>query len=827
MSVLRERLAAELAGKVERHGVVVWDDPEGAYTAVIDEIAPPAVTVESFDGSWYDLRHRLEQLLCGQDLPTLVVYVPTKPIDPDPLEEVRAIGTRFCITLPTLVKQACTGTLTEQRIAQIGEQCATIGEAETAIDGGDTAVDARLINTVGKTSTVDVVAALVAGTHETQIVDNGLEEVARSTLAGAIGGDYTGLRGSELRRAAFRQIVLAQIDHVVALPDDLVATYTPATAAQSKTAHAVIDRLQTRTEVHERYIELADAADQQLHLSGLLTWSEGLAGLDTTHAIEEINLTHAYHLLDNDDPQAARELATSRLSSSWWLSPHAPEGDTCAVKYRFVTALADLAIAIAQPVPAIESVAVLRDWYTTHGWKVDAAYRGCELTRVTAGVVIEELDGLFHDARQRYEAWLDQVLHAAADAMAAAEIPNTELQRAIHDRYVKPGGERTAYVLVDALRYELGKDLVERLGTVHADVTIDAAIATPPTITPVGMAALLPKADTDFGIELDADDRLQVRVAKSLVKTVKDRVNQLEHAHGPVVDLLLDDVAQFSNKELKKNLGESGLVLVRSTEIDSAGEVDKLAASWGSFDVTLDVLRTAIAKLLHAGIHRVVVTADHGFLATRQLGDERRIDKPATGNGELHRRAWIGRGGTSSQSTLKVPLNAFGITGDLDIITPRGLGVFTSGGGLQFFHGGLSPQELIVPVIVVTRTEASPEPKYQIALSVAGGRITTGVIAVTIAMTGDLFTSESPILVRLIQNENHVATVVGGDGYHRSTGAIDAKANSTQVVTMQITENLRPGTTATLEVLDAATGVRLAAADIDVAADIQVNDDLD
>ena len=119
------------------------------------------------------------------------------------------------------------------------------------------------------------------------------------------------------------------------------------------------------------------------------------------------------------------------------------------------------------------------------------------------------------------------------------------------------------------------------------------------------------------------------------------------------------------------------------------------------------MLQTAVAKLLHAGIQRVVITADHGFLAVRQLGEEPKIDKPSTGTGELHRRAWIGRGGTASESTVKVPLAAFGIGGDLDIIAPRGLGVFASGGGLQFFHGGLSPQELIVPVITVTADETT------------------------------------------------------------------------------------------------------------------------
>jgi hypothetical protein len=382
-------------------------------------------------------------------------------------------------------------------------------------------------------------------------------------------------------------------------------------------------------------------------------------------------------------------------------------------------------------------------------------------------------------------------------------------------------------VLVDALRYELGADLVDRLRSLHADVGIHAALGTPPTITPVGMAAVLPGADTSFSVDLDAKSRLDVSIGATPVRSVKDRVQLLEHAHGTVANLVLDDVAQYSNKELQKKIAGAKLVLVRSTEIDADGEADQLAASWVSFGGILTVLQTAVAKLIHAGVRRVVLTSDHGFLAVRQLGEDRRIDKSATGTGEQHRRAWIGRGGTVSASTVKAPLAAFGIGGDLEIIAPRGLGVFASGGGLQFFHGGLSPQELVVPVITVDAQESTPEPQYAIELAVAGGRISTGVLAVTLTMTGDLFTRESRVRLQLMQDRNLVGSVVGGDGFDPDTASIAATVDTPRVITVQATANLVAGSTATLEVLDAASGVRLATLDVDVAFNILVDDDLD
>ncbi len=826
MSALREELATELAAKVDRHGVVVWDDPEAAYAAVVDEVVPAGVAVHRFDGSWFELRRRLEPSMTGSEPPTIVAYVPAKPPDPDPLEELRSVGARFRVTLPTLLKTALAGKLTEQRILQIGEQCSTIGEADSALDGGDSSIDARLISVIGESATSSIAAAVIGGRHAAELEERDLTGVARQMLQEAVGG-LVDDDDDDLRQAACRQVLLTCLDRVVPLPEELAGSLAPVTPAQSRMALAIVERLQSRAELAVAYIELAQSVDAQLHLGTLLPWNDGLSEVDLTPAIEELALSESFRRLTADDHPGALALASARLASSWWLRPRAPGGEVLAIKYRAVRALARLGLVLARPVPKLATVAEVRDWYAAEGHDVDAAYRQSELIRVTSGVVIDELDELFHQARQRYEHWLDSVLLTSAGAMGAPELPPDTLQRSIHRRFLRNSPTRTAYVMVDALRYELGVDLVERLKVLNAEVEISSAVGTPPTITPVGMAALLPRADTDFRIDLDGNGRLAVRVGGNPVGSVKDRVSQLEHAHGLVAHLVLDDVAQCSNKELTRKLGDAELVLIRSTEIDAGGESDQLAASWGGFDMTLNVLQTAVAKLLHAGIPRVVITADHGFLAVRQLGEDRRIDKPVTGTGEMHRRAWVGRGGTATESTLKVPLSAFGIAGDLDIITPRGLGVFVSGGGLQFFHGGLSPQELIVPIIVVTAEDDSPDPQYEIGLSVAGGKITTGIVAVTVTMTGDLFTRASRIRLHLTRDKAQIGAVVGGDGFDPATETIDADVDAAKVITMQITADLVAGSTATLEVLDAATGVRLAALDVDVAATILMDDDLD
>ena len=673
-----------------------------------------------------------------------------------------------------------------------------------------------------------IAGELLTGNHDDALLDEDMLDAAVSFFQQALGSKTTSVDPKGLRAEIFRDLVRSVIESTVGeLPTEWPTNSFPASLAQRKTATETWAGLRANPGAEAAIVELAAEADQLFHTSVVLDWHPALEGVDVTSGIESLALHRVHRLMETAEWSEARALATARMASSWWAQPNRLAHDDFPTRWRAVRALAELNEEMGRAIPPLPSMQTMLDWYETNGWRVDAAYRKCELLRVTSGTDLDEFDEHFVASRLRYEDWLDQVLSASANAVAAdPHVPEDRQQRSIHHREVR-GRSDTAYVLVDALRYELGADLASRLSRLNANVDLVSAVAAVPTITAVGMSAVTPGADLRFEVALGDDSRLTVHVDGQQVRSVADRIKRFEHAHGTVADIPLDKLAQASNKELKKQIDGAALLVVRSTEIDTDGESDQLAASWGSFDATLEVLHTAIARLLHAGLKRVVITADHGFLALRRIGDERRINKPSSGAGELHRRAWIGSGGTATPSTVKVPLSDFGIGGDLDIIAPRGLGVFTVSGGLQFFHGGLSPQEIIVPVIIVTSDEPTTEPKYEIQLSVAGGRISTGVVAVTIQMTGDLFTSDSRVRLALNQDGKRVARIVGGDGYDPTTETIEAAVDKSRVIMLQISENLLSGSTATLEVLDASTGVRLGKEfAVEVAADVIVEDEL-
>jgi hypothetical protein len=62
-------------------------------------------------------------------------------------------------------------------------------------------------------------------------------------------------------------------------------------------------------------------------------------------------------------------------------------------------------------------------------------------------------------------------------------------QTSIWPEVVKPLPKPVAYILVDAMRYEIGAELASRIAN-FGEVRLRAAIGALPSITPIGMAAL-------------------------------------------------------------------------------------------------------------------------------------------------------------------------------------------------------------------------------------------------------------------------------------------------------------------------------------------------
>ena len=207
--------------------------------------------------------------------------------------------------------------------------------------------------------------------------------------------------------------------------------------------------------------------------------------------------------------------------------------------------------------------------------------------------------------------------------------------------------------------------------------------------------------------------KLALEIAGTVVKDRKDRINFIKaHAGVPVFDMKLDDLLPKPTKKVRDGIQNAQLVLVTSQEIDEFGEKDtKLARLL--MDTMLDQLRRCVRILRDAGIKTIIIAADHGHLFAEEVGEDMKIDAPGGKTADLHRRIWVGEGGNMDASFMRTPLRSLGVDSDFDIATPWNFAVFkVAGGNLIYFHGGLSPQELIIPVLTLTpkarRTTGTP-----------------------------------------------------------------------------------------------------------------------
>jgi hypothetical protein len=298
------------------------------------------------------------------------------------------------------------------------------------------------------------------------------------------------------------------------------------------------------------------------------------------------------------------------------------------------------------------------------------------------------------------------------------------------------------------MRFEMGVELGEPLKD-SEEVVLRPAVAALPTLTPVGMAALLPGASGSFGV-VEHDGKLAARIDGTPMRDLQARMKYLKSRVPGAVDLELGRVLQLTTKKRADAVEGAPLVLVRSREIDSLGEVGDNLVARQLMDTTVGNVARAVRKLASVGVERFVISADHGHLFTRERDEAFRTDNPGGNTVELHRRCWIGRGGKSPTGALRVAAVDVGYESDLDFIFPTGIGVFRAGGGLAYHHGGISLQELIVPVLSlrVRQAETRAEAGVEVRLGGVPEILTNRTFGVTLELAG-LFASE-PKAVRPI-----------------------------------------------------------------------------
>jgi uncharacterized protein (TIGR02687 family) len=276
-------------------------------------------------------------------------------------------------------------------------------------------------------------------------------------------------------------------------------------------------------------------------------------------------------------------------------------------------------------------------------------------------------------------------------------------QRDFYKNYVE-GKDKTIVIISDAMRYEVGRELAERLKddprcTIHPTKGMAANIGMLPSYTRLGMAALLPHRT------LEMDEGYTVLADGEKCEDLLSRQAILQSYDKDAVCYQFDDVKKCSATKLKDELfkGKSVIYLYHN-QIDARG--DKANTEDEVFDACESAIREIYdfitSKAANVNVYRFVVTADHGFIYKRdKLIESDKIGGVSGKNAWINRRFIVSQDEVIDDGVENMSLGLIFGNEDKKIVSyPTSSHVFkVTGGGQNYVHGGSSPQEMLIPVI--------------------------------------------------------------------------------------------------------------------------------
>lgn len=349
--------------------------------------------------------------------------------------------------------------------------------------------------------------------------------------------------------------------------------------------------------------------------------------------------------------------------------------------------------------------------YTTEYYIMDTYYREFHKSySESLKNYHEELSDLFTHVMEKveglYTTWfLGQLGNNWSDACAdnlreygrVLEVPQ---QTDFYRRQVAASDSKVYVIISDAMRYEVAATLAEQLQReTQAKVDLKSMQGIFPTITKFGMAALLPHKELSVELKSGKTERLAV-LADGQSTEANNRDKLLKSADPASVALKYKDIIGMKRADRQALIKGMNVVYIYHDTIDEAGHLE--GSIFTACDTAIEELKNMVRIIANEwGGANIIITSDHGFLYTHSpLTEDDKVDKTTESDQdvEIGRRYAIMQKGAQPQYLL--PVKFLGGNTAYDAFAPReSIRIKMKGGGLNFVHGGISLQEMVVPVI--------------------------------------------------------------------------------------------------------------------------------
>ena len=838
LSLVRNQIVRELHELLDDRRVVVWYDPSQDFAALFDDLDDDGVQKVDArrsmlkarrvaDHYWTAVAHPSEGTPSG---PRLLIYVPWGRAATDeakvqePFEAYACIGAHFGVD-PAQSLRAFAHKALPQRTADIDRlysehRRVTLTQLEALARHASYPL---LKQGLGTDDAIEVAARVIVEPDQVRValagagVQSDLARLLRESFGFEAPSDETMLRLAFRRWVLFSEFAF-DVDGRV---PEHAASVPRATTPFRNAIYSVCDRVRGAEQWREGYIAAATEVEKEVRLGSLPGEASSWGERDTFAAEDTAALQFVQAECLAGRLEVARRTIDVRRHSIW--RRELERGQLWTLASRALELLEAGRRWTNRATPAARPVADHVRGYAADGdglWLVDRAQRWMERA---AGDCVER--EVLQPLVERTQAVYRQAIDCAQQAFLEAVVrdgwpPEGPLQIRVFARHVAPAvqaGERVAYFLLDALRYEMGRDLgqmLDTLGTVHVEPTATVV----PTTTTFGMAALLPGADTGFGCAVH-EGGLVPTVAGKAMLTVEERKGRfLEQFGDRYVDLRLDELQDANVPKMRKLIGRATLLVVRSDDSVKAGEGTNLLIGATLHDVDPGRCEDEVAQRSRCTSRRHPAGLRGGPWARAvPRGPARRCAEgprrvvaasPRSDGARLGTSlAAAGGGARRSRDVARRPR-----AGEGCVALATGFRVFAAGAG--FFHEGISLQECIVPTVVLALAASAKREDGgvdNVEVSYRQDRFSQRVFVVKLKLSS-LLHAHADVHVAVVEPGGGASTVgraADSDARDPATGLIRLRTGTEEAVAIRVDDEF-DGREVEIQVLDGTgTGVVL------------------
>ncbi len=804
------------------HQIYTWLDPDGTYQDFVRELrdnqqsqrnARSKYLIIPFEGSYLEMMLEIDQKLSGVYPPLTLIYLPfhtKEETEASPLLEMLLAGTEFSVPFDELIHSAATGrTSLSETNDFLGKQNISLVDADQWLKEQMQENDGQFWSQLHSlTSPADLVGAITGSRDDFAIPPQFKISENQETFWRYAEVQY-GLPADWAPKTEFLQrlkpeqeprfydllYVVASWALVVEFIDDVGNTTLPE-------AFRFIPQLDKRIRKkcsrfasvlranHKTYYQtIADETETQLFFIPVRKIkAKDLGKIDTFRFEEDTYFQASLALLERDKFGAVLEWANTRLENadpdkeSFWIKEFPANRSRWEI-IRISCILGQKLQSSPEHLPQMNSTDEAAEYYVQTWAPIDQAHRHFEqvVTRnLNAGLPnFSSLQKLIDYMRTLYSNKLN---YLAQDfnkhCLEYGFLPSdNRQQRNIFYRELLPLTKKgkVAYFMIDALRYEMAQELLEKMKLSDQDqYSLKPYFAELPSNTNVCMNLLAPVVQGDQVELVMKNGEIECVQGTSgyQIRTPEHRRQAIKTSVGGSTcpAITVQEILDLDLTDIRKKFSHSKVAMIPYIGIDKAGEQNNGAKK---FPDTLRKLRKTYQKLRKAGFQHFLFVSDHGFLLLDP--DPKRAKRMQRGRAvDNNRRHIITEHATDHENEVRLRLRDLNYKVDKDyyLVLPEDARLFEDGfSGRNYAHGGNSLQERIVPVLQISHSAPIKKEKEDFAPTVklleTNNPETQGLILTLSKVSGSLGLFIKPMEIEFhtidqVTAQVHIQQVMGG-----------------------------------------------------------------